>query len=89
MNTLHSSYYEKLVRSAKNSFADMVISDEMVENAMKSSKLDDRKKKKATHERKKMRNPNVFLRSQSNKCLLELSTILSLHYQHGLNYLFL
>ena len=45
-------YYEKLVGSATKSFTDMVISNEMIENTMKSGKLDAEEKKIGTMRKK-------------------------------------
>ena len=40
VNIFRASYYEKLVESAIKSFTNMVILGEMIENTMKSNKLD-------------------------------------------------
>ena len=52
VNTLLVLYYEKLVGSATKSFTDMVISNEMIENTMKSGKLDAEEKKIGTMRKK-------------------------------------
>ena len=39
VNNLCTSYYEKLVESTTYNFADMLISSEMIKNAVKSDKL--------------------------------------------------
>ena len=48
VNTLHAPYYEKLVEKAIKSFTDMVISGKMIENVVKSRKLDSKEKKGGT-----------------------------------------
>jgi hypothetical protein len=40
VNTLQAPYYDRLVGNASKNFADMVISGEMIENAIKNGKLE-------------------------------------------------
>ena len=67
INTIRVPYYEKLVGSAIKSFFDMVIFDEMIENAVKNGKLDVGEKREALQEKKERETQKVFLGGHSNK----------------------
>ena len=40
INTLHAPYYDRMVGNAIRSFTDMVLSGELIENAIRSEKLE-------------------------------------------------
>ncbi|XP_022751308.1 uncharacterized protein LOC111300005, partial [Durio zibethinus] len=52
VNTLKAPYYDRLVGNATKNFSDMVISGEMIENAIKSGKIEGSEKKIATLRKK-------------------------------------
>ena len=61
MNTLCAPYYVILVGSVAKSFVDMVIFEEMIENAVKNDMLDAGEKKEGiARKRKRRRNQSNF-----------------------------
>ncbi|XP_022735589.1 uncharacterized protein LOC111288912 [Durio zibethinus] len=52
VNTLKAPYYDRLVGNTTKNFSDMVISGEMIENIIKSGKIEGSKKKTATLRKK-------------------------------------
>ncbi|XP_022764231.1 uncharacterized protein LOC111309436 [Durio zibethinus] len=68
VNTLKAPYYDRLVENATKNFSDMVISGKMIENAIKSGKIEGSEKNTVTVKKKEQetyavthRNPSHYL----------------------------
>ena len=52
LNTLKAPYYDRMIGNSKNNFLDVVFAGEMIENGVKSGKIESTEAKKPTFKKK-------------------------------------
>ena len=67
VNILSASYYKKLEGNTTKSFVEVVISSKMIENVMKSGRLDAGEKKGGTTQKNEDEAEVMFLGGQPNR----------------------
>ena len=52
LNTLKAPYYDRMIENSNTTFSNVVFAGEMIENGVKSSKIESTKAKKSTYKKK-------------------------------------
>ena len=67
LDTLRDPYYDRLVGNALKNFSDMVLSGEMIDNAVKNGRMEGKEKKESTSRKKEGETQAVFSEHRPNQ----------------------